>query len=153
MKITQKEKDRLLHDLSIDIFVTLEMKIEQMVNCEKSINQFSDDVNILHNVYSQVNNILNMMKVEEEPIKDQIIDSKTIGTGKFTMSSSIHNLALSNRLINCLMNDNINNIGELLNKTEYEILTIHLLGKKSLRELKEFLSNYGLKLREELIDG
>jgi DNA-directed RNA polymerase alpha subunit len=91
------------------------------------------------------------MAIKNVPAQeDELIPlSNKIGTSKITMSSSIHKLELTNRLINCLMNDNINNIGELLNKTEYEILTIHLLGKKSLRELKEFLSFHGLKLKED----
>jgi DNA-directed RNA polymerase subunit alpha len=58
----------------------------------------------------------------------------------------VDELELSVRSANCLKNDNIIYIGDLVQKSEQEMLRTPNFGRKSLNEIKEVLSNMGLKL-------
>jgi DNA-directed RNA polymerase subunit alpha len=53
---------------------------------------------------------------------------------------------MSVRSYNCLKNANIQTIGELVQKTEAEMLRTKNFGRKSLNEIKEILANMGLSL-------
>ena len=53
---------------------------------------------------------------------------------------------MSVRSYNCLNNANIQTIGELVQKTEAEMLRTKNFGRKSLNEIKEILANMGLAL-------
>ncbi len=58
----------------------------------------------------------------------------------------VDELELSVRSANCLKNDNIVYIGDLVQKTESEMLRTPNFGRKSLNEIKEVLSQMGLNL-------
>ncbi len=58
----------------------------------------------------------------------------------------VDELELSVRSANCLKNDNIVYIGDLVQKTEQEMLRTPNFGRKSLNEIKEVLTNMGLAL-------
>ncbi|HCM83297.1 MAG TPA: DNA-directed RNA polymerase subunit alpha [Alphaproteobacteria bacterium] len=58
----------------------------------------------------------------------------------------VEELELSVRSANCLKNDNIIYIGDLVQKTEPEMLRTPNFGRKSLNEIKEVLTNLGLHL-------
>jgi DNA-directed RNA polymerase subunit alpha len=62
------------------------------------------------------------------------------------LNRSVEELELSVRSYNCLKNANIQTIGELVQKTENEMLKTKNFGRKSLNEIKEILSNMGLSL-------
>ena len=57
----------------------------------------------------------------------------------------VDELELSVRSANCLKNDNIVYIGDLVQKTESEMLKTPNFGRKSLNEIKEVLTSMGLK--------
>ncbi|MBN2467614.1 MAG: DNA-directed RNA polymerase subunit alpha [Deltaproteobacteria bacterium] len=59
---------------------------------------------------------------------------------------NINELELSVRAANCLRNSNINYIGELVQKTEAEMLKTKNFGRKSLNEIKQILEEMGLSL-------
>ncbi|HXV36533.1 MAG TPA: DNA-directed RNA polymerase subunit alpha [Myxococcota bacterium] len=59
---------------------------------------------------------------------------------------SVDELELSVRSANCLQNANIRYIGELVQKTEAEMLKTKNFGRKSLNEIKELLDSMGLAL-------
>ncbi len=65
---------------------------------------------------------------------------------------SVDDLELSVRSANCLKNANIRFIGELVSKSEAEMLKTKNFGRKSLNEIKEILSTMGLTLGMK-IDG
>jgi DNA-directed RNA polymerase subunit alpha len=65
---------------------------------------------------------------------------------------SVDDLELSVRSANCLKNANIRYIGELVSKSEAEMLKTKNFGRKSLNEIKEILSNMGLALGMK-VDG
>jgi len=62
----------------------------------------------------------------------------------------VDELELSVRSANCLKNDNIVYIGDLVQKTEAEMLRTPNFGRKSLNEIKEVLSTMSLRLGMEL---
>lgn len=62
---------------------------------------------------------------------------------------TIEELDLSVRSYNCLKRAGINTIQELTNKTESEMMKVRNLGRKSLEEVKNKLSNLELSLRED----
>jgi DNA-directed RNA polymerase subunit alpha len=59
---------------------------------------------------------------------------------------SVDELELSVRSANCLQNANIRYIGELVQRTEAEMLKTKNFGRKSLNEIKEVLASMGLEL-------
>lgn len=79
-----------------------------------------------------------------EPIQEQIEDKKT----EFNkhLLRSVHELELSVRAANCLKNANIKTIGDLVQRTESEMLRTKNFGRKSLNEIKEILTEMGLSL-------
>ena len=62
----------------------------------------------------------------------------------------VDELELSVRSANCLKNDNIVYIGDLIQKTEAEMLRTPNFGRKSLNEIKEVLATMGLHLGMEV---
>ena len=63
-----------------------------------------------------------------------------------SLNRSVEELELSVRSYNCLKNANIQTIGDLVQKTEAEMLRTKNFGRKSLNEIKEILGNMGLSL-------
>ena len=66
------------------------------------------------------------------------------------MLRKVDELELSVRSANCLKNDNIVYIGDLVQKSESEMLRTPNFGRKSLNEIKEVLSQMGLHLGMEI---
>jgi DNA-directed RNA polymerase subunit alpha len=66
------------------------------------------------------------------------------------LSKSVDEMELSVRSYNCLKNANIRTIGELVQKTEAEMLKTKNFGRKSLNEIKEILTTMGLSLGMKL---
>ncbi|MCG0314793.1 MAG: DNA-directed RNA polymerase subunit alpha, partial [Calditerricola sp.] len=61
----------------------------------------------------------------------------------------IEELDLSVRSYNCLKRAGINTVGELIQKTEEDMMKVRNLGKKSLEEVQEKLAELGLSLRKD----
>ena len=72
-------------------------------------------------------------------------DSDTNQLNRYLLKK-VDELELSVRSANCLKNDNIIYIGDLVQKTEAEMLRTPNFGRKSLNENKEVLSSMGLRL-------
>jgi DNA-directed RNA polymerase subunit alpha len=66
------------------------------------------------------------------------------------LTKSVDEMELSVRSYNCLKNANIRTIGELVQKTEGEMLKTKNFGRKSLNEIKEILTTMGLSLGMKL---
>jgi DNA-directed RNA polymerase subunit alpha len=65
------------------------------------------------------------------------------------LALTIEELNLSVRSYNCLKREGINTVGELVQKSEAELMDIRNFGQKSIEEVKEKLDELGLGLREE----
>ena len=87
----------------------------------------------------------------EEPraVSGVMIEEEGPAFNKFLLKK-VDELELSVRSANCLKNDNIIYIGDLVQKTEAEMLRTPNFGRKSLNEIKEVLSSMGLRLGMEI---
>jgi DNA-directed RNA polymerase subunit alpha len=64
----------------------------------------------------------------------------------------LEQLGLSPRVFNCLRRNKISKVGELLEKSEKDLLSLKKFGRKSVEELQEQLGKMGLSLRSEKDD-
>jgi len=80
-----------------------------------------------------------------EPVKEEQGDESQLQLNQH-LSRSVNELELSVRAANCLKNANIKTIGDLVRKSENEMLKTKNFGKKSLNEIKEVLLEMGLEL-------
>jgi hypothetical protein len=81
---------------------------------------------------------------EEVPEQTEEISRARHDKMNEVLNRSVEELELSVRSYNCLKNANIQTIGELVQKTEAEMLRTKNFGRKSLNEIKEILANMGL---------
>lgn len=84
---------------------------------------------------------------EEQPVFEE--PKKQVNENLFRR---IEEIELSVRSANCLENADIKYIGELVQRTEAEMLRTKNFGRKSLNEIKELLTNMGLSLGMRLDD-
>ena len=82
----------------------------------------------------------------EEPKKKVEGEAKPELPFNPALLKKVDELELSVRSANCLKNDNIVYIGDLIQKTEAEMLRTPNFGRKSLNEIKEVLASMGLRL-------
>jgi DNA-directed RNA polymerase subunit alpha len=95
----------------------------------------------------QLDVFINFEEVDEE-IKPETEEEK--GNINEVLLRSVEDLELSVRSANCLKNAGINSIGELVQKTEAEMLKTKNFGRKSLSEIKDILTEYGLNFGMKL---
>ncbi len=82
----------------------------------------------------------------EEPKKAESSESVPELPFNPSLLKKVDELELSVRSANCLKNDNIVYIGDLIQKSEAEMLRTPNFGRKSLNEIKEVLAQMGLHL-------
>jgi DNA-directed RNA polymerase subunit alpha len=86
----------------------------------------------------------------EEEAETQEEEVRTEPAFNENLFRNVDELELSVRSANCLKNADIRHIGELVQKTEQEMLKTKNFGRKSLNEIKEILSEMGLSLGMKL---
>ncbi|GGG27003.1 DNA-directed RNA polymerase subunit alpha [Chelatococcus composti] len=86
----------------------------------------------------------------EEPRREETAVSTPQLPFNPALLKKVDELELSVRSANCLKNDNIVYIGDLIQKTEAEMLRTPNFGRKSLNEIKEVLASMGLHLGMEV---
>lgn len=92
---------------------------------------------------------------DEEGLEEMEAPSEAGGEGVIlgeNLLKSVDELELSVRAANCLKKANIKYIGELVQKTESEMLKTKNFGRKSLNEIKEVLIDMGLNLGMKVAD-
>ena len=103
----------------------------------------AQSANILIEHFMQIAAITGTPVVSVAPA---IIEEEVEEAEAATPSISIEDLELSVRAYNCLKRASINNMGELLKKSEHDLLNIKNFGKKSSDEVIEKLHQFGLDL-------
>lgn len=88
----------------------------------------------------------------DEPKVEEVDDRPSEPPFNRNLLRKVDELELSVRSANCLKNDNIVYIGDLVQKTEAEMLRTPNFGRKSLNEIKEVLSGMGLHLGMEIAE-
>jgi len=122
--------------------LTLEVWTDGSLNPEEAV---AHSAKILKD---QLSIFITFEEEEEEPVtpSDQV-ETEKLNENLFR---SVDELELSVRSANCLKHANIKLIGDLVQKTEAEILATKNFGRKSLNEIKEILGEMGLSLGMKL---
>lgn len=119
--------------LSIEVWSNGSIIPDEAVSLSAKI--LNDHLKLFIGLTEKISDVEIMVEKEEEE-KDKILDM------------SIEELDLSVRSYNCLKRAGINSVGELITKTEDEMMKVRNLGKKSLEEVDEKLDSLGLSLRK-----
>ena len=93
---------------------------------------------------------LSMFVNFEDPKEIEVKPASTEPQFNKNLLKKVDELELSVRSMNCLKNDNIIYIGDLVQKTEPEMLRTPNFGRKSLNEIKEVLNSMSLFLGMEI---
>ncbi|MEL6794489.1 MAG: DNA-directed RNA polymerase subunit alpha [Pseudomonadota bacterium] len=96
----------------------------------------------------QLKTFVNFDEPQDEVVQDDVDDLEF----NPLLLKKVDELELSVRSANCLKNDNIVYIGDLIQKTEAEMLRTPNFGRKSLNEIKEVLTGMGLHLGMDIVD-
>ncbi len=88
---------------------------------------------------------------EDVPVESERAEKSDLPFSSYLLKK-VDELELSVRSANCLKNDNIVYIGDLVQKTEGEMLKTPNFGRKSLNEIKDVLVNMGLKFGMDIPD-
>ena len=98
-------------------------------------------------IKEQLNVFINFEEEEEEILEEAVLKTDEVNENLYR---TVEELELSVRSANCLKNANIGLIGELVQKTEAEMLKTKNFGRKSLNEIKEILAEMNLSLGMKL---
>lgn len=89
------------------------------------------------------------VELNDLAINTQVMADEEEDTSHKVLDMPIEDLDLSVRSYNCLKRANIQTVQELVSKTEDDMNKIRNLGKKSLKEIKEKITELGLSYKEE----
>jgi DNA-directed RNA polymerase subunit alpha len=123
--------------------LTLEVWTDGSLNPEEAV-AFSAKI-----LKDQLSIFITFEEEEEEEIPVSVEHEESEGLNE-NLFRSVDELELSVRSANCLKHANIKLIGDLVQKTEAEILATKNFGRKSLNEIKDILSDMGLSLGMKL---
>ncbi|OEU76914.1 MAG: DNA-directed RNA polymerase subunit alpha [Desulfuromonadales bacterium C00003093] len=117
--------------------LTLEVSTDSSVNPEDAV-AYSAKI-----LKEQLQIFINFDETDEPVPQEEESEKQKINENLYR---SVEELELSVRSANCLKNAQINRIGELVQKTEAEMLKTQNFGRKSLNEIKDILAEMGLSL-------
>ncbi len=128
-------------------------RVEQSTNYDKIILDIETDGSIepreaLASAGATLRNLVDLVAtLSDEPVALELGEPAGMGSGSPDLDLSIEDLELSERPRNCLKRAQINTVGELLMRSEEDLLNITNFGQKSLDEIKVKLDERGLSLR------
>ena len=96
-------------------------------------------------------NIFTSLSEGEEETKEVIFGKETTPAGAKDLQLPIEDLELPVRVLNCLHRGGINTVGQLVEKTEDDLLALRSFGARSIEDVKEKLEKrgFGLRSRED----
>jgi|TARA_B100001063_G_scaffold244736_1_gene278398 DNA-directed RNA polymerase subunit alpha len=128
-------------------------RVEQRTDLDKLIIELETDgtidpeacireaATILHDQVSVFVDLKAIEETEQKPVEAEIDPN---------LLRPVDDLELTVRSANCLKAENVYYIGDLIQRSENELLKTPNLGKKSLTEIKDILGTYGLSLGMKL---
>jgi DNA-directed RNA polymerase subunit alpha len=128
-------------------------RVEQSTNFERLVLDIETDGSItpreaLASAGATLRSLVDLVaNLSDEPQGLELGEVATTASSSPDLDLPIEDLDLSERPRNCLKRAQINTVGELLNKTEDDLLNITNFGQKSLDEVKQKLDERGLTLR------
>jgi DNA-directed RNA polymerase subunit alpha len=139
-------------------YVVSNARVEQVTNYDKLTMEITTDGSVdpadaiafaAKILKDQMDIFINFEEKPEEIEEEPETERPEINENLFR---TVDELELSVRSSNCLKNANIRYIGELVQKTEAEMLKTKNFGRKSLNEIKEILQEMGLNLGMKIED-
>ena len=136
--------------VSFDVTPT---RVEQATNYDNLIMEIETDGSItpsdaLASAGATLRSLVDLVaSMSDEPQGLELSEVIDTTTSSPDLDLPIEDLDLSERPRNCLKRAQVNTVGELLTKTEDDLLNITNFGQKSLDEVKEKLDERGLSLR------
>jgi DNA-directed RNA polymerase subunit alpha len=136
--------------VSFDVTPT---RVEQATNYDNLIMEIETDGSItpsdaLASAGATLRSLVDLVaSMSDEPQGLELSEVVDTTTSSPDLDLPIEDLDLSERPRNCLKRAQVNTVGELLTKTEDDLLNITNFGQKSLDEVKEKLDERGLSLR------
>ena len=128
-------------------------RVEQSTNYDNLVIEIETDGSInpaeaLASAGATLRSLVDLVaNMSEEPKGLELGEMIDTTTSSPDLDLPIEDLDLSERPRNCLKRAQVNTVGELLTKTEDDLLNITNFGQKSLDEVKEKLDERGLSLR------
>jgi len=128
-------------------------RVEQSTNYDKLVLDIETDGTLspreaLASAGATLRSLVDLIaNLSEEPKGLELGEVIQAGAASPDLDIAIEDLDLSERPRNCLKRAQVNTIGELLSKTEDDLLNITNFGQKSLDEVKQKLDERGLSLR------
>jgi DNA-directed RNA polymerase subunit alpha len=128
-------------------------RVEQSTNYDRLLLDIETDGSItpkeaLASAGATLRSLVDLVaNLSDDPQGLELGEVATVSAGSPDLDLAIEDLDLSERPRNCLKRAQINTIGELLTKTEDDLLNITNFGQKSLDEVKAKLDERGLTLR------
>ncbi len=128
-------------------------RVEQDTNYDRLVLDIETDGSIapreaLASAGSTLRSLVQLVEeMSDEPQGLELGDMGAVTSGSPDLDLPIEDLDLSERPRNCLKRAQVNSVGELLLKTEDDLLAITNFGQKSLDEVKVKLDERGLSLR------
>jgi DNA-directed RNA polymerase subunit alpha len=120
--------------LTLDVWTDGSIRPDEAISLGAKI--LSKHLNLFINLTEKVDEV-EITSEEDENNKERILEM------------TIEEMDLSVRSYNCLKRAGINTVEELIRKTDEEMMKVRNLGKKSLEEVQNKLSELGLRLRKE----
>ncbi len=132
----QVESTRVEQRTNLDKLV-IELETNGTVDPEETIKLAATILHDQLSVFVDFEKVIDQIEVDEVPI-EEVFDP--------VLLRPVDDLELTVRSANCLKAENIFYIGDLIQRTEVELLKTPNLGKKSLTEIKDILALKGLSL-------
>ena len=123
--------------LTLDVWTDGSIRPDEAISLGAKI--LSKHLNLFINLTEKVDEV-EITSEEDENNKERILEM------------TIEEMDLSVRSYNCLKRAGINTVEELIRKTDEEMMKVRNLGKKSLEEVQNKLSELGLRLRKKMND-
>ncbi|MBM3805417.1 MAG: DNA-directed RNA polymerase subunit alpha [Actinobacteria bacterium] len=134
-------------------FEVVPTRVEQSTNYDNLIIDIETDGSItpiesLASAGATLRSLVDLVaNLTAEPVALELGEVSGYSSGSGELDLPIEDLDLSERPRNCLKRGQINTIGELLTRTEEDLMNITNFGQKSLEEIKQKLDERGLSLR------
>ncbi len=135
------------------MFTVEPTRVEQSTNFDRLVLDIETDGSItardaLASAGATLRSLVDLVaSLSDEPQGLELGEVASIAATSPDLDLPIEDLDLSERPRNCLKRAQINSVGELLTKTEDDLLNITNFGQKSLDEVKQKLDERGLSLR------
>ncbi|NBY45994.1 MAG: DNA-directed RNA polymerase subunit alpha [Acidimicrobiia bacterium] len=134
-------------------FEVVPTRVEQSTNYDNLILDIETDgsiapVDALASAGATLRSLVDLVaNLTAEPVSLELGEVSGYSSGNGDLDLPIEDLDLSERPRNCLKRGQVNTIGELLTRSEEDLMNITNFGQKSLDEIKQKLDERGLSLR------